>query len=188
VDAVMAVKDFVQDSLNDGQYVALISLDVKGAFDAAWWPSILTSLKTLKWPRNLYNLCVSYFNEGSAILLLNSSIEQRKISKGCPQGSVSGPGFWNLQYNSLLYLEYTENTQVIVYADDIMILTKGKTHLEVENCANVETQKIATWARYNKIICNDQKSKFLILARRKSKIKRDFKFILTTKNYNKKIQ
>jgi len=36
VDAVMAMKDFVQDSLNDGQYVALISLNVKGAFDAAW--------------------------------------------------------------------------------------------------------------------------------------------------------
>jgi hypothetical protein len=82
VDAVMALKDFVQDSLNDGQYVALISLDVKGAFDAAWWPSILNSLKTLKCPRNLYNLCESYFNDRSATLVLNSSTEQRKISKG----------------------------------------------------------------------------------------------------------
>jgi hypothetical protein len=94
VDTVMALKDFVQNSLNDGQYVALVSLDVKGAFDAAWRPSILTSLKILKCPRNLYNLCVSYFNERSAILLLNSSKEQRKISKGCPQGSASGLGFW----------------------------------------------------------------------------------------------
>jgi hypothetical protein len=93
----MALKYFVQDSLNDGQYVALISLDVKGAFDAVWWHSILITLKTLKCPRNLYNLCVSYFNNRSAILLLNSSMEQRKISKGCPQGSASGPGLWNLQ-------------------------------------------------------------------------------------------
>jgi hypothetical protein len=45
VDAVMAQRDFVHDSLN-GQYVALISFDVKGAFDAAWWPSIVTSLDT----------------------------------------------------------------------------------------------------------------------------------------------
>jgi len=77
VDAVMALKDFVQDSLNDGQYVALISFDVKGAFNTAWWPSILISLKTLKCPRNLYNLCVSYFNESCTILLLNNSIQQR---------------------------------------------------------------------------------------------------------------
>jgi hypothetical protein len=97
----------VQDSL-DGQYVAQIILTVKGAFDAAWWPSILTSLKTLKCPRNLYNLFVSYINERSTILLLNSSIEQRKISKGCSQGSASGPGVCNLKYNSLLNLEFTE--------------------------------------------------------------------------------
>jgi hypothetical protein len=101
-DAVMALKVFVQDSLNDGQYVALTSLDVKGAFDAAWWPSILNSPKTLKCPRNLYNLCDSYFNKRSTNLVLNSSIEQRKISTSFMQGSSSGPGFWNHQYNSLL--------------------------------------------------------------------------------------
>jgi len=181
VDAVMAVKDFVQDSLNDGQYIALIGLDVKGAFDTAWWPSILTSLKTLKCPRNLYNLCMNYFNERSAILLLNSSIEQRKISKACPQGSASGPGFWNLQYNSLLNLEYTKNTKVTTYADDLMILTKGKTQVEVKNYANIETKNVATWARGNKIIFNDQKSKLMILTRRKPKIKRDFKIYLNNK-------
>jgi hypothetical protein len=157
VDTVRALQNFVQDSLNDRQYVALISLDVKGAFNAAWWPSILNSVKTLKCPRNLYHLCESYFNDRSATLVLNSSTEQRKISKGCPQGSSSRPGFWNLQHNSLLNLEYTKNTKVIVYADDLMILTKGKTQAEVENYANIQTQKVAMWARNNKIVFNDQK-------------------------------
>jgi hypothetical protein len=69
---VVALKDFVQDSINDGQYVAAISLDVHGAFDAAWWPSILASLRNLKCPRNLYKLCVSYFNERTAFLTLNN--------------------------------------------------------------------------------------------------------------------
>jgi hypothetical protein len=49
VDDVMALKDFVQNSLNDRQHVAL-SIGVKCAFDATWWPSILNSLKTLKCP------------------------------------------------------------------------------------------------------------------------------------------
>jgi hypothetical protein len=60
VDAVMDLKDCAQRSMEEGQYVALISLDVKGAFDAGWWPGILFSLTTLKCPRNLYNLCGSY--------------------------------------------------------------------------------------------------------------------------------
>jgi len=66
--------------INDGQYVAVISLDVRGAFDAAWWPGILTSLRNLKCPRNLHKLCVSYFNEMTAFLTLNNGIVQ-KISK-----------------------------------------------------------------------------------------------------------
>ena len=34
VDASMAVKKFVEESLQNGQYVVLVSLDVQGAFDA----------------------------------------------------------------------------------------------------------------------------------------------------------
>jgi len=59
IDIVMDLKDFLQDSLNDEQYVALIILYVNGDFDVAWLPSIVTSLKTLKSPRNLYKFCLS---------------------------------------------------------------------------------------------------------------------------------
>jgi hypothetical protein len=50
VDAAMALKDYVQSNIDDGQCVALISLDMKGAFDAAWWPGIMTSLRQLGCP------------------------------------------------------------------------------------------------------------------------------------------
>jgi hypothetical protein len=40
------------------------------------------------------------------------------------------------------------------------------------------------WARYNKIIFNDQKSKLMVISRRKPKNKRDFKIYLN----NKKLQ
>jgi Fe-S cluster biosynthesis and repair protein YggX len=73
---------------------------------------------------------------------------------------------------------------VIAYANDLMILTKVKTQVEVEIYANIETQKFATWARDNKIIFNDQKSKLMTLTRRKPKMKWDFKIYLN----NKKLQ
>ena len=46
-EAAMAVKEFVEEGLAAGEITVLISLDVKGAFDAAWWPSILNGLKAL---------------------------------------------------------------------------------------------------------------------------------------------
>jgi len=124
MNAVIALKDCVQESLKEGLYVALISFDIKGVFDAAWWPGILFSLKNLKCSRNPYNLSEIYFNGRKAVLIVNSRKEQREINQGCPQGSASGPGFWNLQFNSLLNLDFTKNTKVIAYADDLLILTK----------------------------------------------------------------
>jgi hypothetical protein len=41
VDAAMGVRDFVKEGLTAGEVIVLVSLDVKGAFDAAWWPAIL---------------------------------------------------------------------------------------------------------------------------------------------------
>jgi hypothetical protein len=60
-EAVMAVKDVINEALTKGQIIALVSLDVKGAFDAAWWPSILKALKEFYCPWNLYNLTKKYF-------------------------------------------------------------------------------------------------------------------------------
>ena len=86
VDAVMALKDYVQSSIDDGQYVAVISLDVKGAFEAAWWPGILASLRQLRCPGNLYKLCGSYFKDRTPFLTINNGMVQRNVINGLPQG------------------------------------------------------------------------------------------------------
>jgi hypothetical protein len=67
-DAAVAVKGFVEKPLAAGDIVALISLDVKGAFGAAWWPSILNVLKDYNWYKNLFNLSKSYFSDRYAII------------------------------------------------------------------------------------------------------------------------
>jgi hypothetical protein len=41
----------VEKALAAGDIIALISLDVKGAFDAASWPSILNGLKITTAPK-----------------------------------------------------------------------------------------------------------------------------------------
>jgi len=90
---------------------------------------------------------------------MNNGMAERNISKGSPQGSSSDAGFWNILYNSVLNLEYSKNTKVIAYADDLMILVKGSNQVEVENYSNIETQKVANWARNNKMCFNERNRK-----------------------------
>ena len=99
--------------MREGLITILVSLDIKGAFDTAWWPNILTTLKEFNCPRNLYNITKSYFSQRTAVMSTNTVHIEREVSKDCPQGSCFGSGFWNIQYNSFLNLDFRKQTKAI---------------------------------------------------------------------------
>ena len=116
----MVAKGFAHAHLLQRNVVIMTSLDIQGAFDAAWWPAILNNLRDFQCPRYLYNLARSYFSDRVAIMCDNTYRKERKVTKGCPQGSCCGPGFWYILYNALLSLEFTSHTKVIAFADDLV--------------------------------------------------------------------
>ena len=175
VDAAMEAKHFIKPIIEKRGIVIMASLDVAGAFDSAWWPSILQGLKDLGCPRNLYNLSKGYFSHRTAEMATNSDCITR-VTKGCPQGSCCGPGFWNVLYNSLLKTELTSYSTIIAFADDIIILTRGKSVVEAENYMNLEMKKIKKWAQKNKLQFNENKSQVMLLTHRKRREKRRWRF------------
>jgi len=106
-------------------------------------------------PRNLYQLTQDYFKDRRAVMLLNSKKLEKSVTKGCPQGSCCGPGYWIILYNSLLNIKFTHHTKVVAFADDLVIMTKAESIPEAENITNVELGKISTWARENKLQFNE---------------------------------
>jgi hypothetical protein len=181
IDAAMAVKEFVVEGLAAGEVIVLVSLDIKGAFDAAWWPSILNSLRACGCPKNLHNLTKSYFSQRTAVLSTNSVRMKREVSKECPQGSCCGPGFWNIQYNSLLNLEFTIRTKAVAFADDLILAVRAETVSEAENVSNLEMSKITAWSKSNKGGFNEEKSKVMLISSRKRKHVKDIKIYLNYK-------
>jgi len=55
-DAAMEAKNFIEPELEKRKDVIMTSLEFKGAFNTAWWPSVLKGLKDAECPRNLYYL------------------------------------------------------------------------------------------------------------------------------------
>jgi hypothetical protein len=94
----MTVKEFIE-GLRKRLITIVVSLDVKGTFDAVWWPRILIALEDFNCPRNLYYLTKSYFSHRIAVMSTSTVQVVRDVSKGISQGSCCGPGFWNIQYN-----------------------------------------------------------------------------------------
>ena len=114
------------------------NLDVKGAFDAAWWPVIK-----------------NYVSEMFAFISTNSMRIDTTISKGFPQESCCGPRYGNVQYNSLLNRKFAKWTRAIALVDDLLIVVKAATVAEAENFTNIEMSKITKWSKENKLHFND---------------------------------
>ena len=116
-----------------------------------------------------FYLTQGYFSQRMALMSTNSVSIERMVTKGCPQGSCCGPGFWNMLYNSLLKMEFTSHSKAIAFAGDLIILTKGESIVDAENYMNMELRKISDWAQNNKLKFNEHKSKVMLMSCRKRK-------------------
>jgi len=141
----MEAKPFIEPVLDRRGVVITTRVDVKGAFNAASWTSILQGLKEFNFPRNLYKLSKGYFSNRTTVLTMNNVSETRRITKRCPQGSCCGPGFWNVLYNYLLQIELTNHSQAIAFAEDLIVLTRADKLWKAENYMNIEMKKIMEW-------------------------------------------
>ena len=169
IDAAMEAKAFAQPIIENRGLVIMASLDVQKAFDSAAWPVILRGLRDYNCPRNLYNLSKAFFSDRKAVINTQNFTIERNITKGSPQGSCSGPRFWNILYNSLLTLQLNSRSRTIAFADDLVILTRGETVTEAENSMNAGLAKVQRWAQSNQLEFNEEKSRVMLLTRRKRK-------------------
>ena len=155
VDATMEVRQFIEPHLEGGGGI-IASLDVQEAFGSAWCATILKGLREAERPRYLYYLTQGYLKDRKAIITINNISIEKKISKGCPQGSCCGPGLWNIQFDPL---QYTKHTKAVAFADDLLIMVRAESVREAENITNVELNKISKWARENKLRFNEREIK-----------------------------
>ena len=180
-DVKMAFTEFVEEGLRQGLIAIPDSMDVKGAFDTAWWPGIPTTLQDFKCPRNLFYLTKNNLRQRTAVMTTHTLQVVRDVSKGCPQGSCCGPGLWNIHYSLIGKLEFGKQTKVIAFADDLLLDVTAESIREAENITNIDMNKVLTWAKNNKIKFNENKSKATVISRRKRKENKDVSIYMNNK-------
>jgi len=86
-----------------------------------------------------------------------------------PTNFCCGQEIWIIWYNSLLKLNFTTRTKAFAFADDLILVNRGKTVREAENFTNFEMSKITSCAKSNKIKLNEEKFKTMFISRTKRK-------------------
>ncbi|GFX35229.1 putative 115 kDa protein in type-1 retrotransposable element R1DM [Trichonephila clavipes] len=98
---------------------------------------------------------------------LGSTSAIRCFERGCPQGSVSGPIFWNIIINDLLSkLNNLACCEIIAFADDILVCSQGRdlsaTFLHAQEALNFASD----WSKSFKLDFNPDKTRFMAIEKR----------------------
>jgi len=130
-DAITVVR-FIRCTSKLGTKCCLLTLDIAGAFDNALHPGILARLWEQKCPPNIYSIVKDFLQDQNAHIKLGEAESSKRMTRGCLQGSVSGPTLWNIIISDLIVLLSTSpNLEIVPFAEDIMIMIQGPSHSAV---------------------------------------------------------
>jgi hypothetical protein len=150
-----------KESKNNKKLVTAISLDIKGAFDHAWWPALLNRLLQIRCPKNIFSIIKNYIKDRTIELNYCDSTSTKTLTRGCVQGSVLGPLIWNIIMDDLLFTTLPDGCHLQAYADDVLLIVTGNTAIEMENRANEILQIITQWGNNNKLKFGPEKTQML---------------------------
>lgn len=165
-DSLYNLMSYIRTNIDNHKIVTLISLDIEGAFDNAWWPAIRVRLAEENCPINLRRVMDSYLTNRKVNVRYAGKEFSRDTSKGCVQGSIGGPILWNLLLNPLLRSLEEREVFAQAFADDIVLLFCADTALQIERQANAALEHVLGWGVENKLKFAPQKTSAMVITKK----------------------
>ena len=123
-------------------------------------------LRQTSCPRNLFNVLLSYHQDRRVTINVGESSATKTTSKGCVQGSVCGPTFWNLIADDLLSIRMPDGCHIQAFADDVMLLVSGKTADDVKTKTTNALDVIFSWGKQAKLTFSAAKTQAIAFTHR----------------------
>jgi len=153
------------------KYCAIITLDIKNAFNTANWGQITTALQQMETPGYLLKIIGSYFKDRVLLYDTSEGTKEYVVTGGVPQGSVLGPILWNIMYDRVLKLNLPDEAKIVGFADDIVITVTAKHLYEIKLIANESIAIVKKWIESVGLALAEHKMEVLLASRRKMKEK-----------------
>lgn len=165
-DALYDLMEHVRSGVNNKKIVVMVSLDIEGAFDNAWWPALKLQLIKRKCPKNIYAMVDSYLRDRKIMVNYAGATSERHTTKGCVQGSIGGPTFWNIILDSLLQTLTDQGVYCQAFADDVVLVFTGQEVSVLEESANAALQTVERWGKRSKLNFAAHKTKVMVLTKK----------------------
>lgn len=143
-------------------YVALVTFDVKNAFNTASWDLIAEKVRRGVGDAKVYDLIMDYLHQ-RRLEVARGRI--RVQSMGVPQGSVLGPVLWNIFNNEVLEIGLPEVCTVVAYADDLALVGEARRVEQLRAQVEEAIVIISRWMRDNRLTVAPEKTEAAIFHR-----------------------
>lgn len=157
----MTVRNYIRE--NPAKYVCGLFMYIKGAFDHAWWPAIIKRFRDTGCPSSLMAVVQDYFRQRRTYITGNTFAVSREAKRGCSQGSVLGPTFWNIIMDTFLNITYAFNILSVAYADDGVVIFAGNSRRELAARATIIGDELTAWAEQYKLTIYGNKTHTMML-------------------------
>ena len=165
-DSLYDLMGHIRGKLRLKKLITVISLDIEGAFDSAWWPAIKVRLKEENCPGNIRKVLSSYLQDRRVEVRYGGEAHSISTNKGCVQGSIGGPILWNLLLDPLLQGLTERGDYCQAFADDIVLVIDGDTALEVQRQANAALAYVGEWGVKNKLKFAPHKTQAMVVTKK----------------------
>lgn len=143
----------------DYKEIALCAfLDIEGAFDNTPHEAILEAARkkgiepeTTKW---IYAMLKSRTTTAK----LGDSTITAQTHRGCPQGGVLSPFLWSVVVDELLQKQTEHGIEVIGYADDLVIIIRGKFDNVISERIQFALNMTLNWCKSKNLSINPNKT------------------------------
>lgn len=160
-DCVLSATKSIEKMRKSSKAMAIISLDIKGAFDHLLWQWILKKMEEIGVPKYLTGLTRSYFCGRKVVL----GGEYRTLERGCPQGSVLGPLMWNIGYNYVLTGMDRVWTKSYAYADDTLMLLAAESIEELYHKVQLNIKRVEKDMQKGGLLLNISKTGLMVMSK-----------------------
>lgn len=157
------------------RYGALVALDVKNAFNTLKWTNILTELKRRAVPDYLLKIITDSFKERTITYDANGIEIPVEMHMGVPQGSVLGPLFWNIVYDSLLQIRMENGCSIRAFADDILITAEAATEATMKERVEKSVDNTKRWLDEAGLVLAETKTEIMLMNRKKTNYNLSFR-------------
>ena len=152
----------IKRHIDDGNYVAIASLDLSKAFDSLAHNLILKKLNEIGLNENAISWIESYLNKRKQTVKfgdIESDVET--VESGVPQGSILGPLLFITCTNDMM--EALGEYDIYSYADDMQIVIKGKNVEELGKELEIAIETANAYYNNNSLLCNPTKTEVMLL-------------------------